>query len=292
MVLMSFCISETLTQTIENGEVTVVDEWQPATSSRATVNDLHSEYSNIFRHGNRNAASHLWSTFLLERAYQMTLEQLVMFFTGFCVVSGSPIRPSDYNRYRLTLPRVGKNDGKQHFTSAYMHYCCWPCVCDTQDYIKIDTVKAKSIDGIERTLHVAVIGNPCDNPDELHAPFHQSYGFKRETSIADSAPEVRCLSDGSLEGAMMSDGGYVIIGMVFDAMDIAEEDNKTIESPARDGTPGRISISNEGVSFQDEKEYSTMCNQRAENGYNSGMGEIFRKVSAISPINESIPVAF
>merc|ERR1719440_142187 len=34
--------------------------------------DLHREYNNIFKHGNRNAASHLWYSFVNERAPQMT----------------------------------------------------------------------------------------------------------------------------------------------------------------------------------------------------------------------------
>ena len=36
-----------------------------------TVQDLHREYNNVFRHGNRNAASHRWATFLIDRASQM-----------------------------------------------------------------------------------------------------------------------------------------------------------------------------------------------------------------------------
>jgi len=36
--------------------------------------------------------------------------------------------------------------------------------------------------------------------------------------------------------------------------------------------------------YQDEREYKLECEERASNGYNSGMGEIFRKVGAVSPI--------
>ena len=104
--------------------------WRPA-----TVRDLHSEYGNIFKHGNRNAASHLWVSFILQRASQLAPSKLEEMFTGFCAVSGSPTRPSDYTRYRLTLPRV---DGGG-LVSGFMYYCCWPCVCDTQDFIRADT---------------------------------------------------------------------------------------------------------------------------------------------------------
>ena len=37
-----------------------------------------------------------------------------------------------------------------------------------------------------------------------------------------------------------------------------------------------------GVSYQDEGEYAQMCEDRKNAGYNSGMGEIFRKVAGIS----------
>jgi hypothetical protein len=35
---------------------------------------------------------------------------------------------------------------------------------------------------------------------------------------------------------------------------------------------------------QDESEYAPQCTDRANNGYNSGMGEIFRRVASISPV--------
>merc|ERR1711937_1099559 len=121
----------------------------------STVQDLFKEYGNIFKHGNRNAASHLWVKFLLERSEQMTHERLVYMFSGFCAVSGSPVRPNDYNRYKLTLDRVD-GSGKM---PGFMHYCCWPCVCDTQDFIRVDTRNVTTMDGV-RTYHFAVIGNP------------------------------------------------------------------------------------------------------------------------------------
>ena len=129
-----------------------------------TPQDLHREYSAIFHHGNRNAASHRWTTFLLERSAQMTEQRLELMFSGFCAVSGSPVRPVDYNRYRLTLPLVG--GGRR---TGYMHYCCWPCVCDTQDFIRIDTKNVTTADGT-RQYHFAVLGNPCDHPEQLCAP--------------------------------------------------------------------------------------------------------------------------
>merc|ERR1711871_1139591 len=122
---------------------------------------------------------------------------------GFCAVSGSPVRPNDYNRYRLTLPRLGGGS-----LTGYMHYCCWPCVCDTQDFIRGDTRNVSTSDGTKQ-MHFVVIGNPCDRPEKLTEPFIQPFD-RRQTTIAESAREVRCLPGGILEGATMSDHGYVI----------------------------------------------------------------------------------
>ena len=63
-----------------------------------TVHDLHREYSNIFKFGNRNAASHRWASFLIDRAWQMSVDRVTELFTGFCAVSGSPVTANDYRR--------------------------------------------------------------------------------------------------------------------------------------------------------------------------------------------------
>lgn len=212
-----------------------------------------------------------------------------MFFSGFCAVSGSPVRPSDYNRYRLTLPKLGGGH-----STGYMHYCCWPCVCDSQDYIRVDTKNITLANGVKRRFQFTVIGNPCDDPAQLGVPFMQPFD-RRMTSIADSAREVRCQDNGTLEGATLSDHGYIIIGMFFDSEDATIHGVDGVVNGAMDDIvdpkPGRMSkvlnIDKIGRSgFQDEREYKPMCEDRARNGYNSGMGEIFRKVCAVSPISE------
>ena len=65
--------------------------------------ELHQRYSEIFRYGNRNAASHLWTSYILDRASVTPAAQIELLFSGFCAVSGSPVYPSDYKRYRLRL---------------------------------------------------------------------------------------------------------------------------------------------------------------------------------------------
>merc|ERR1719163_1929769 len=179
--------------------------------------DLHREYGNIFRHGNRNAASHLWVSFLLARSLQMNDDRFDLMFSGFCAVSGSPVRPSDYTRYRLTLPMVA--GGKR---SGYMYYCCWPCVCDTQDFIRIDTKNVTTAAG-EHQYHFAVLGNPCEHREKLREPFTQPFERRGPTTLEREAAEVRCGEDGTLLGATLSDHGYTIISMFFDAAPTADE---------------------------------------------------------------------
>jgi len=248
-----------------------------------SVQILGREYSRIFRTGNRNAASHLWVRFLLERSSHLTHTSLTSMFSGFCAVSGSPVRSSDYNRYRLSLDNVD-GSGK---VSGFMHYCCWPCVCDTQDFIRVDTRNVTTADG-EHSYRFAVIGNPCDRAEELHRPFQDAFG-RGESTLQRDAPEVRCGDDGELLGAPLSDHGYVIIGMFFEDPAAATMGGAVL-APAgqRVPNPGRISEA-AGIKFQDETEFGPMCEERKRGGFKSGMGEIFRRVASIAPIQ--IPAA-
>lgn len=268
--------------------IAVVPAWSPATSPTASVQDLHREYHNIFRHGNRNAASHLWVTFLLQRAPQMTWERLMLFFSGFCAISGSPVRPSDYHRYRMTLPSVTGVD-----VTGFFYYCCWPCVCDTNDFIRIDTLNVTTSDGLSRRVHAAVIGNPCLRPEALRAPFVQPFYGRGETTLEREAPEVRC-HDGELVGATLSDHGHIVIQLfplaegergLAAAEGNSERAQALITQQHQQPQPGRIHTEDvSGLRFQDEFEYVEECAARERNGFNSGMGEIFRKVAAISPV--------
>jgi len=203
-----------------------------------TIRDLRSEYGNIFRRGNRNAASHLWSAFLLQRSKQMTPEELETLFTGFCAVSGSPVSPGPHTRYKMLLDRVNGTE-----VTGFTYYCCWPCVCDTQDFIRVDTLTVPTAQG-PKQYQFLVIGDPCLDP---------------QASIPYQAPEVTCdKATGTLDGAVYSDHGFVILTMFypFDA----------------------------DQTHQTDDDYAHHCQRRAELGYNSGMGEIFREVAGISKI--------
>ena len=222
----------------------------PSTTLR--IEDMHSAYSSIFLSGNRNAASHLWATWILGRraATQVkTVEELGSLFSGFCPVSGSPIGgPSPANRYKYTLRTLSGGT-----TSGFMHHCCAPCVCDTLDMIQADTKTVRLADGRDHEIIVAVIGDPCKNAAELARPFNDPFSG-RQTTLGAVAPEVKCgEASGKLEGATYSDRGGVILGML---------------QPLS------------GAEFQDTStsEVAGYCSERAHSGYNSGMGVIFREV--------------
>lgn len=63
-----------------------------------SIRQLHNAYGEIFLTRNRNAASHLWISHVLQRAPSMTRAEVEHVLTGFCAVSGSPVSPHDYNR--------------------------------------------------------------------------------------------------------------------------------------------------------------------------------------------------
>merc|ERR1719478_2011144 len=99
----------------------------------------------------------------------------------------------------MTLPLVTGGN-----ITGFMYYCCWPCVCDTNDFIRVDTLNITSAEG-ERRMHAAVIGNPCRRPDALREPFVQPFYGRGETTLQREAAEVRCSPNGELIGATLSD---------------------------------------------------------------------------------------
>lgn len=164
-------------------------------------------------------------------------------FAGFCPISGSVL---SYNRgvlrVQMTLPAVygGTETGM-------MYYCCSPCVCDTQDFLKVDTKTIQLADGAKQA-HFVVIGNPC----------------KHQEKIPMQAPDVNCDPNQDLVKATLSDHGHIIIGMFFE--------------------PGIKDHSDSSAQKSDQGDFAGMCQGRADAGHNSGMGMIFREVAAIAPI--------
>lgn len=208
-----------------------------------SISDLRSEYYNIFPNRNRNAASHRWATFLIERAKSLERLTFEEMFTGFCPVSGSPIgSPGPRTFWNMSLPWAGTHEK----IAGGIHFCCWPCVCDTADFIRVDTKTVEVKDGTFQ-FNFLVLGNPCEKDPSL---------------IPRQAPDAKCSGE-RLVKATYSDNGYVIIGLLQDF--------------------GRISP-------QDEVQVADHCDHRANTGYRSGMGTIFREVAGINPIPAQLQI--
>eukprot|EP00438_Fugacium_kawagutii_P014648 Skav218865 [mRNA] locus=scaffold2417:218140:227055:+ [translate_table: standard] len=125
-------------------------------------------YEYIFKTGNRNAASHLWSSYILDRARELEPEKLELLFRGFCPVSGSPLPDDPHTRFYSTLPSVSGGS-----MSGITHHCCWPCICDTQSAVKTDTKRIQTAEG-PRLYTFLVIGDPCAKPGKLDEAFEES----------------------------------------------------------------------------------------------------------------------
>lgn len=230
------------------------------------LDDLKKQYYNIFKTGNRNAASHLWASFILDRSSTMSAAQLKTLFKGFCPVSGSPLPDDPHTLYKVQLASVSGDE----MLTGVTHHCCWPCICDTSDFIRIDTKTIKTSDGPQK-YNVLVIGDPCSHPEKLKQSYVDPFNGQ-STLLSDSAPELSCVADGGqnkLKGATYSDNGYPILG-------IFSSDPEDLSSVAPPHTPHQENDPTFG--------YGAMCLKRKKESYNSGMGLIFHLVANISPI--------
>ena len=59
------------------------------------------------------------------------------------------------SRYKVTLNHV---DGKKSL-DGFVYHCCWPCVCDAMDLIRVDTLTVPTASGDEQ-MNFLVIGDP------------------------------------------------------------------------------------------------------------------------------------
>jgi len=246
------------------------------------VGDLHAHYNDIFPTRNRNAASHRWSTFILERSHELSPSQIEMLFTGFCAVSGSPVTPGAYNRYNVVLAKMGGGA-----MQGQTHHCCWPCLCDLHDYVRVDSKTIKTTEG-EKKYSFFVIGDPCVAEKKLDAPFEQAKGWGPPTSVLKEASDVTCDSNGKLQKATYSDHGGVIIGMLHGAQPVHQG---VVAKSFSDWVSGSDPLAQSGAhahhgglrgpigSGQKEADFAPKCAQRAKSNFNSGMGFIFRQVA-------------
>merc|ERR1719384_1798155 len=211
-------------------------------------------------------------------------ETFVNYFASFCPVSGSIVYKSDFKRYGMTLKHAA-NENHERF--GFMYFCCWPCICDTQDFIRYDTktVKVKNADGgfMEKEFVFVVEPEPCEDEAKLEEEYIEPFRGQK-TNLYKSAPELKCVAGKVpgkkvLEGAFLSDHGYPIIGMLQDSV---PADDKFACKDDNTDQPGRMRDAHNGKGqYQSACELKSMCEKRAKQGYNSGMGMIFRKVAGI-----------
>jgi hypothetical protein len=148
--------------------------------------------------------------------------------------------------------------------AGLMYYCCWPCICDTLDFLRVDTKTVQLAGGVSRQYNFAVMGDPCKNSAALTTPYICPFSG-RTTTIPQQAPEIKCGADGALEGATKSDNGHIIMAMFFE-----DQGQPSMEQSYFTGFAG------------------SPCEKRAAGGYKSGMGLIFRKVASASPISSFV----
>ena len=106
------------------------------------------------------------------RSESFSLVELQELFGGFCPVSGSPVRPNAWNYWSDIKLKSAENTSVmrkgifclqlQHIImisspTGSVHVCCWPCVCDLQEFVRADTLQVDTRDG-KASIDVLVIG--------------------------------------------------------------------------------------------------------------------------------------
>lgn len=241
-----------------------------------TPQDLDDQYLTIFKTQNRNAASHLWTSFVIDRAANLPQEKFSRIFHGFCSVSGSPLPDDPHTMYKTRLNRATGNGS----VTGVVRFCCWPCICDMNEHVRVDTKTVNLADG-PKSFDWLVIGDPCKNPSKLQTTFIDPFSSE-PTKLGEAAPELECV-DGKLRGATYSDSDHVIIGMFF----TDDESIQKVQPADILGPDG-----NNPAKIKDDPTFgfAPLCQMRKQQGYNSGMGLIFIKVAQITPIGAPLPL--
>jgi len=214
-----------------------------------TIRELHDAYWQIFpRTGNRNAASHIWSTYVIDKVTKTphTEDEIYKLFSGFCPVSGSIVTPTpSWNLWTgLNVKKAASLASDPYWAeqipkNGSVYTCCWPCICDIQEFVKVDTLKINTRDKGEILFPVLVIGDPCID----------------ESRIPQEASELKC-NNRVLEKTTLSRGGHIVIGMLQKAT----------------------------YSVNTAQSKQAQCDNRRLNNYQWGMGKIFLKVAQINPV--------
>merc|ERR1719229_1699758 len=136
---------------------------------------------------------------------------------------------------------------------------------------------------MEKEFIFVVEPEPCEDEAKLEEEYIEPFRGQK-TNLYKSAPELKCVAGKVpgkkvLEGAVLSDHGYPIIGMIHDSVPV--DDRFKCKGDNTD-EPGRMQDAHTGKGqYQSACEFKSMCEKRAKQGYNSGMGMIFRKVAGI-----------
>lgn len=129
--------------------------------------------------------------------------------------------------------------------TGIIKHCCWPCACDIKDAAQNSSLEIhiENIKFVDKDAEVPVHFIVMDDPC-LHTSI----------TIPDGAPDVTCNSMGRLENSIKFNG-KVAIGLLHKREDL---ENDTVSD------------------FPTEN-----CTNRADNGYRSGMGTMFRIVAGL-----------
>lgn len=244
------------------------------------IDDLHQQFQVS---GKAFNLGFKWSHFVAKHASSLSPSLLQELFRGWCPVSGNAINhiPGSKYHFRVSLPRVSGGTA-----TGIMNVCCWPCVCDAYDWAHVDTKTLETAEG-PREYHFLVIGDPCAHEKKLHKPFNDPFGGHSVT-LAERA-DLQC-HNGHLQGALYSDGGYLIMGMLFPEEKDSESLTQVQQHKPHHHHHHHHHDHVEDLHFREGWTDATQlvknaCVKRKATGYDSGMGLVFQKLAKINPIN-------
>jgi len=229
----------------------------PSDAPLETLSDLEKQQCNIFPTGNLNAASFKWAAFLLGRANSLSSNSFLDLNTGYCPISGAPITGS--STARITLRNAL---GGAHITGRF-HYEDTTCICVAMDLVMVDFKTVSFTDGTMR-LPVLVIGDPCGAPDDFEKAYFLNAATGEGTSLSKTMPEVVCnTTNGQLQGAVMSEGGFPIVGLLYteDSFDMRPTDDA------------------------DLPKWRKLCGALSADNDQAGKGYFLRRLAEVSPID-------
>ena len=94
-----------------------------------------------------------------------TEDEIYKLFSSFCPVSGSIVTPTpSWNLWTgLNVKKAASLASDPYWAeqipkNGSVYTCCWPCICDIQEFVKVDTLWIKTKDNGWKLFPVLVIG--------------------------------------------------------------------------------------------------------------------------------------